>query len=148
MCSQRITAAKRMASLRLKVRTWGGEGSAGKLFGSGLSTILDRGGFDLDIPLEFLGERRVGKSHLLANALIGAVLSRGLDENRVFAAVERFAAVVFAVPDDGVLAGRPRRPRNRVDQVRFFEEPTVAIAPVPSLQIREPLKRPGSTEGD
>ena len=33
-----------------------------------LSTILDRGGSDLDIALEFLGERLVGEGHLLADA--------------------------------------------------------------------------------
>src|SRR5690348_3015279 len=111
MCSQRINAASRMPSLRRKDRPRAEAGRAGGLLCRTLSTILDRGGFDLDIPLEFLGERPVREGHRLANALIRPVLARGIDEDRVSAAIERLAVVVLAVPDDGVLAGRAGRPR-------------------------------------
>src|SRR5207302_2977972 len=75
------------------------------LFCSRLAAILEGGGFDLDVALEFLAERCVGEGHRLANALVRPVLPRGVDEDGVLAAIERPAMVVLAVPDDGVLAG-------------------------------------------
>ena len=105
-----------------------------------LSAILDRGGLDLDIALEFLGERLVGEGHLLADALIRPVLPRGLDEDRVLAAGERLAVVVLAVPDDLVLAGRAGRPRRSCRPCRSCRRPADLVAAIPALQVGEPLR--------
>src|SRR4051794_16979485 len=121
MCSQRTRAANRMPSLRREVRSFSEEGTAGSLSCGTLAAILDRGGFDLDIALEFLGERRAGERHPLANALIRPVFSRGLDEDGVLAARERLALVVLAVPGDGVLAGGAGRLPDRVGHVLLLE---------------------------
>src|SRR5689334_5001835 len=112
MCSQRIRAATRMPSRRRKGRACAAGRLALGLLCRTLSAILDRGGSDLDIPLEFLGERRVVEGHLLADALVRPVLPRGLDVDRVLAGTDRLAVVVLAVPDDVVPAGRPGRPRD------------------------------------
>src|SRR5262249_37965316 len=109
MCSQRMSLAILMFSLRFKGRAGGLEGKCESLFCRRLAAILDRGGLDLDIPLEFLGERFALESNLLANALICAVLARGLDGDCIFAAGKLLSVVVFAVPDDFVFARRPCR---------------------------------------
>src|SRR5690348_6601325 len=106
MCSHRISAANRMLSLRLRDRPCAEGCSAEGLFRRILSAILDRGGFDLDITLEFLGERLVCDRHLLADALVRPVLPGSLDEDGVYAGFDRLAVVVLAVPDDIVLARR------------------------------------------
>src|SRR5437762_8076138 len=108
-----MSRANRMPSLRCHDRTWAEDSPGGWLLCRTLSAILDRGGSDLDIALEFLGERLVGESHWLADTLIRPVLPRGLDEDGVLAGREEFALIVLAVPDDLVLAGRPSRPRDR-----------------------------------
>ena len=66
-------------------RACAGRSACGGLLRRSLATILDRGGSDLDIALEFLGERLVGEGHLLADALIRPVLAGGLDGDRVLA---------------------------------------------------------------
>src|SRR4051794_33784032 len=88
---------------------------AGALAPGALSAILDRGGLDLDISLEVLGEWLVGDGDFLADDLVRPVLARGLDADRVGAGAERLALVVLAVPGDGVLPGRASRARDRVD---------------------------------
>src|SRR5688500_5083458 len=101
MCSHRTSPANRRASARRAGRPFAeGGGVSGVLLRGSLSPILDGGGLDLDITLEFLGEWRVGEGHLLANALIRPVLARGLDEDGVLAGGQRLAAVVLAVPED------------------------------------------------
>src|SRR3954471_5449201 len=88
--------------------------SHGVLFRRRLAAILDRGGLDLDaLSLESSGEGLVGEGHLLAQALIRPVLPGGVQVDGVRAARERLAAVVLAVPDDGVFPGRAGRPRDR-----------------------------------
>ena len=82
-------------------------------FASSLAAILDRGGLDLDIPLEVLAERFAIEKHDFANALIRSVLASGFDGDGVFAAGELFAVVVLAVPDDLVLARRAGRAARR-----------------------------------
>src|SRR3954454_10765698 len=67
------------------------------------SAILDRGGLDLDIALELLGERLVGDGDFFADELVRPVLTSGLDADRVGAGAERLAVVVLAVPGDSVL---------------------------------------------
>src|SRR5580700_10837585 len=104
MCSQRASLANRMLSRRLNGRAGGFEVESGSLFWRRLAAILDRGGLDLDIPLEFLGERFALDNHFLANTLIRAVLARCFDRDRVLAAGELFPVVVLAVPDHLVLA--------------------------------------------
>src|SRR4051812_20775982 len=112
MWSQSISAASRILSLRWnEVLCRASDNPFPKSLCLALSAILDRGGSDLDIALEFLDERRAGEGHRLLNALIRPVLPRGVDEHGVHAAPDRVAAVVLAVPDDGVLAGRAGRPR-------------------------------------
>src|SRR5260370_6029906 len=111
-----------MASLRGNGRRSSEVLPAPVLFRSSLSTILDRGGFDLDIALEFLGERRAGDDHLLAYALIRSMFPRAVDREGVLAAVERLAVVVLAVPDDGVLAGRARGAGDREDHFGLVDE--------------------------
>ena len=69
------------------MRAGGFEGKSESLFCRRLAAILDRGGLDLDIPLEFLGEWFALENNLLANALIGSVLARGFDRDGVFAAL-------------------------------------------------------------
>src|SRR5207248_1377375 len=113
MCSQSIHAASRMLTLRRKDRRSAEGGSGAWLLCRTLSAILDRGGSDFDIALEVLGERLVGDGHSLANVLIGPLFPRGVDEDRVLTARDRLAMVVFAVPDDGILAGRAGRSRDR-----------------------------------
>src|SRR4051812_19584189 len=148
MCSHRIRAAKRMASVRRAGRPLAEGGVSGVLPGRSLSPILDGSRLDLDITLEFLGEWRVGERHLLANALIRPVLPRGVDGDGVLAGGERPAAIVLAVPEDLVLAGGARRPRDRVDHAGLVDFPPDPIGAIPALQVGEPLERPGTPGRD
>ena len=107
-----MSLANRMASLRLFEWAWALDGKNGGLLCRSLATILDRGGSDLDIALQVLGEWLVGKSDLLAHALISSVFARGLDRNSVITACELIAVIVFTVPDYLVFAGRPGRTRH------------------------------------
>src|SRR4051812_48861757 len=99
MCSQRIQAATRMASRRFRDGWCGVRCPAGSLLSRSLSTISDGGRFDLDIPLEFLGERLAGQCHRRPDALVRPVLPRGVDAEGVVAPAQRPALVVLAVPD-------------------------------------------------
>src|SRR3954453_11451643 len=101
-----MMAAVRMATRRRSDRACSACRTAWALAPLAFSTILDRGGLDLDIALEVLGERPVGDGHFLADELISPVLARRFDADRVSAGAERLAVVVLAVPGDGVL---PRR---------------------------------------
>src|SRR4051794_15131945 len=99
-----MTAAMRMAIRRRSGRACSACRPSRTLAPRALSTILDRGGLDLDIALEVLGERPVGDGDFLADELVRPVLARGLDADRVGAGTERLALVVLPVPGDGVLA--------------------------------------------
>src|SRR3954452_16223883 len=88
-----------------------------------LSAILDRGGLDLDIALEVLGERPVGDGDFFPDDLVRPVLARGLDADRAGPGAERLAVVVLAVPGDGVLPRRPGGAGDRVDQAGVVGEP-------------------------
>src|SRR5437762_8550435 len=136
-----MSRANRMPSLRCHDRTWAEDSPGGWLLCRTLSAILDRGGSDLDIALEFLGERLVGERHSLANTLIRPVFARGLDGDGVLAGGEDFAVVVLAVPDDLVLAGGPGRPRDREEQLLLVAAFPFLILRVPTLEVGEPLKR-------
>src|ERR1700694_1815735 len=100
MWSHRMKAASFAVNLR---RRDGDSVAAGSAEGSSLrrspAAILDGGGLDLDITLEFLDERLAGEGHRLADELIRPVLAGGLDVDRVFAGRDRLAMVVRAVPD-------------------------------------------------
>src|SRR5689334_711262 len=110
MCSQSVSLTNRIFRVRPSDRTCAGRSACARLSRRSLSTILDRGGSDLDIALEFLGERLIGEGDLPADILVGPVLARGLDPDRVLAGRQRLLVVVLAVPDDPVLAGRTGRP--------------------------------------
>src|SRR3954452_24061782 len=105
-----------------------------------LSAILDRGGLDLDIALEVLGERPVGDGDFLADDLVRPVLARGLDADRVGAAAERLAVVVLAVPGDGILPRPASRARDRVVGVKFVGEPAGLVLAIPALQVGVPAR--------
>src|SRR5262249_49406498 len=138
MCSQRMSLANLMLSLRFKGRTGGLEGKSESLFCRRLAAILDRGRLDLDIPLEFLGERLALECILLANTLICPVLARGFDRDRIFAAVKLLAVVVLAVPDHFVLARRPGRAGYREEDLFLLGELAFVIGLKPALQVRQP----------
>src|SRR5579871_6909620 len=71
---------------------------------SGFVPVLDGSRLDLDISLKLLRERLVGRRQLLADDLIGAVLTRGFDTNRVCTSPDGFSRVVLSVPGQHVLA--------------------------------------------
>src|SRR6187402_3188068 len=105
MCSQRIAAANLRPSLR-RALGWCGGTVESLLCCRSLAAIRDRGGFELDIPLEFLDERSLADRHGFADVLIGPVLAGDVDGNHVLAGREGPVMVVEAVPDHVILAGR------------------------------------------
>src|SRR3954454_4787806 len=135
-----MTAAVRMAIRRRSDRACSACRPPGTLAPRALSAILDRGGLDLDIAPEVLGERPVGDGDVLADDLIRPVLARGLDADRVRARAERLAAVVLAVPGDGVLPRWAGGARDRVDQAGVVGLPADPVGAVPALQLGVPAR--------
>src|SRR3954453_8378618 len=135
-----MMAAVRMATRRRSDRACSACRTAWALAPLALSTILDRGGLDLDIALEVLGERPVGDGDFLADDLVRPVLARGLDADRVGAGADRLAVVVLAVPGDGVLPRRPGGARDRVDQAGVVGEPAGLVVAIPALQVGVPAR--------
>src|SRR5262245_4950096 len=115
MCSQRMRAAMRIAILLRSGRDFLAVTEA--LLDRRLSPIGDRGGFDLNIPLEVLGERLAGDRDRRLDDLISAVLAGCLDHQSVVPRVDELTLVVLAIPDGRVLARLARGFRNRVNQV-------------------------------
>src|SRR5262245_18177483 len=148
MCNQRIAAANRMPQRRRRGWARPGAGGDDSLLRRTLSAILDRGGFDLDIAPQCLRERAVGDGDGLTDALVCAVLARGLDVDGVLAGRERVAAVVLAVPDHRVLPRRAGRLGHLVDQVGLLGPAALAVLLVPTLQVRQPLARTRAAERD
>src|SRR6516225_6599344 len=109
MCSQRATAAKRMASRRRNDRPRSGGRAPAALSCRTLSAIVDSCRPDLDIPLDFLGKRLVLDLDLLRDELVRAVLPSGFEVHGVRAPRHELAGVVLAVPGCGVLARGSRR---------------------------------------
>src|SRR4051794_18998894 len=135
-----MTAAVRMAIRRRSGRACSACRPAAASAALALSTILDRGGLDLDIALEFLGEWPVGDGDFLADDLIRTVLAGGLDADRVGAGAERLAVVVPAVPGDGILPRRAGGARDRVDQARIVGEPAGLVVAIPALEVGGPAR--------
>src|SRR4051794_34537277 len=135
-----MTAAVRMAIRRRSGRACSACRPTQTLAPRVRSAILDRGGLDLDIAREVLGERRVGDGDFLADELVRPVLARGLDADRISAGAERIALVVLAVPGDCVLPRWTGRARDRVDQIGFLGLPADLIGVIPALQVGVPTR--------
>ncbi len=121
----------------------------GELFCRSLATILDRGGSDLDIALQILAERLVGKRHVLADALISSVLAGGFDR-RSCTRRRRAACRDYPCRPRSALYFPGRRVgRETVKKISFFSASLRSSSLlIPVLQVGEPLKRPGSTHRD
>src|SRR3954453_1601550 len=135
-----MMAAVRMATRRRSDRACSACRTAWALAPRAFSTILDRGGLDLDIALEVLGERLVGDGDVLADDLVRPVLARGLDADRIRAGAERLAVVVLAVPGDGVLPRRTGGARDRVDRVGVVGTPADLVRVIPARELTVPTR--------
>src|SRR5262249_39673932 len=128
-CSHRARDARRGPSLRRRAgagtgrpfASWGA-GATSRSSRGRLPTVLERGGLELDLPLELLDDRLARERHLVPDDLIRPVLPRGLDRDRVRAGGEGLALVVLAVPDDLVPAGRAGGPGHREDLLGLVDE--------------------------
>src|SRR5258705_11362751 len=116
MCSQRSTVCTRNRSGRLR-RTRRPATGCSAVTALLATAELDTRPPDLLVARQVGGDGRRGERQLVLHELVAAMLARRLDDDAVGALLHHVAAVVAAVPRDGVLARQPSGARHSCHEV-------------------------------